>query len=87
MALTNYQKGRDKEYRLKRKLEREGFTVLRTAGSHGFADLIAIDYRSRRIRFIQVKPDNFSKAAEKKLMEEHKEFKYNPVFVTSYEVL
>lgn len=40
--MTNYEKGRAYEYRVKKKLEDEGWTVLRSAGSHGFADLVAI---------------------------------------------
>jgi len=35
MVNKNYVKGRSKEYRLKRKYERQGYIVLRTSGSHG----------------------------------------------------
>ena len=58
MGNKNYQKGVRKEQKIKKVLEREGLTVLRTAGSHGFADLVAIDKTTRKIRFIQCKPDN-----------------------------
>jgi Holliday junction resolvase len=40
--MTRYHKGRRFEYQVKRWLEDKGYLVLRTAGSHGFADLIAI---------------------------------------------
>ena len=66
----NYIKGRNKEYDLKHQLEREGYTVLRTAGSHGFADLIAVSSLGK-IRFIQCKPDDFSEKEKEKLMKEN----------------
>ena len=40
--MSNYRKGRSYEYRIKKKLEKEGWMCLRTAGSHGLFDLIAI---------------------------------------------
>jgi hypothetical protein len=42
--LTNskYVRGRAYEYKVKRQLESEGWTVLRSAGSHGYFDLTAI---------------------------------------------
>lgn len=63
-----YRKGRRKEYELKDMLEENGWVVLRTAGSHGFADLVAI--RAGKVRFIQVKPDRFSKLAKRRLIDE-----------------
>ena len=87
MGNKNYEKGVRKERRIKKELERAGWTVLRMAGSHGFADLVAIR-SDGKIRFIQVKPDNFSKLATDRLMEEHKIFnnkKYN--WTTSFEVI
>ena len=41
MAGRNYERGRAFEYRVKRKLERDGFFVVRSAGSH-FPDLLAV---------------------------------------------
>lgn len=56
MPTNNYRRGRAAEYELKKKLEKEGYTVLRTAGSHGPFDLIAYtDDDSNPVRFIQVK--------------------------------
>lgn len=37
-----YGRGRRYEYKISKKLRAEGWTVLRTAGSHGLFDLIAI---------------------------------------------
>lgn len=39
---TNYDRGRAAEYRAKQKLEEQGFTVFRTAGSKSPCDLIAL---------------------------------------------
>ncbi len=64
----NYVRGRAKEYRLKKKYGKLGYVVLRTAGSHGFADLIAI---GTEIRFIQVKPKKFSDGQKLKLLKEN----------------
>ena len=61
MPNRNYQKGRRKEYAIKHRLEKDGYICLRTAGSHGFADLIAIHPDTRLILFIQSKPKKFSK--------------------------
>jgi len=69
---TNYERGRSKEYRLKKKYEKdekEGVIVLRTAGSHGFADLILINKKKKIIKFIQSKPKKFSKKQKEKLLE------------------
>jgi Holliday junction resolvase len=67
MPNKNYLSGRRKEYKIKRQLELEGWYVLRSAGSHGFADLVAISPLKRKVRFIQCKPDNFSETQLKKL--------------------
>lgn len=50
---NQYRRGRRLEYQVKKDLESEGWTVLRTAGSHGFADLVAL--RGANIKFIQCK--------------------------------
>ena len=67
MPNKNYLSGRRKEYKVKKKFERQGYIVLRTAGSHGFADLVAIDIREKKIIFIQCKPNDFSKKKETEL--------------------
>ena len=42
MVNKNYIAGRRFEYKVKKYYEDKGYTVLRTSGSHGFADLIAV---------------------------------------------
>ena len=85
MPNKNYVKGRAKEYKVKKQFEKEGYIVLRTAGSHGFADLIAVKYP--HVRFIQCKPDNFSKKEEKKLMEKYFELNSMKFWATTFEVI
>jgi len=51
----NYIKGRRYEYKWKEKFEKQGYIVLRTAGSHGFADLILIHKEKPEILFVQIK--------------------------------
>ena len=70
---------------MRKELEINGWIVLRTAGSHGFADLIAINKSTKRIRFIQCKPDNFSKKKLEELMEENKFI--NGEYTTNFEVI
>lgn len=53
MTNKNYQRGRAFEYRIKQKLEACGFIVLRTSGSHGFADLVAL--KDSMVYFMQLK--------------------------------
>ncbi len=65
MPNKNYIAGRRFEYKIKKLYEKQGYTVLRSSGSHGFADLIAVRqdkfiYRDAimykaRIIFIQCK--------------------------------
>ena len=56
MPNKNYQRGRRFEWEVKKDLEKQGYAVMRTAGSHGAYDLIAIyDGTSLYVRFIQCK--------------------------------
>jgi hypothetical protein len=63
MGNRNYLRGRAKEYQLKSDLEKKGYIVFRTAGSHGLADLIAVKPNREigtadlwpEIQFIQIK--------------------------------
>ena len=72
MVNVNYRRGRAKEYRTRDKFREKGFIVLRTSGSHGFADLIAIDEKLKKIVFIQCKPKKFSKNKADELNEKYK---------------
>jgi hypothetical protein len=51
--VSNYETGRRYEYRTMRRLEAEGYSCHRTAGSHGVWDVCAV--RKDHVRFIQVK--------------------------------
>lgn len=43
MSNRGYERGRRFEWLRKKAWEAQGYVVLRTAGSHGFADLLALD--------------------------------------------
>ncbi|MFZ8801637.1 MAG: hypothetical protein ACO2PO_01390 [Candidatus Calescibacterium sp.] len=62
-----YHKGRRFEYQVKKFLEKQGYIVLRTAGSHGFADLIAVG-KDGEVIFYQLSY-RFEKSKYKKLMD------------------
>jgi len=48
-----YEKGRRIEYQVKKRLQAQGFNVLRVAGSKGLYDLVA--WNKDQVLFIQVK--------------------------------
>lgn len=79
---TNYKKGRKKEYKICKRLELEFDIVQRTAGSRSPIDIIAIDLKLKRIKFVQSKPDSWTENQIKKLMEKHKEL--NGKFQTEF---
>lgn len=54
MVNKNYQRGRAKEYRIKKKYEKCGYYVVRAAGSHSVCDLVAM--KNGVTIPIQVKP-------------------------------
>ena len=63
--MSNYAKGYQRENKFKHELERKGYLVFRSAGSHSFADLIALSpvkkcYKPDHfaVRFIQIKVDS-----------------------------
>ena len=63
MGNLNYKRSRKREYLVQKKYESEGWFVVRSAGSHGVADLIAIrlaadkcaDPSHYQVKFIQIK--------------------------------
>lgn len=66
MVNANYLKGRNFEYKVKKYLQEQGYVVLRTAGSHGMYDLIAIKFEPEpSIIFIQCKARQGSSTKEK----------------------
>ena len=65
--MTNYEKGRRKEWKIMKELESKGWICLRTAHSQGFADIIAISRKLKRVIFIQSKPKTLSQAIRTRL--------------------
>jgi Holliday junction resolvase len=49
----NYERGRASEYKCQRDLEALGYQTVRTAGSHGAADVIG--WNTQHMRFVQCK--------------------------------
>lgn len=80
-----YRRGRAKEYYYKSKMEKEGNIVIRSAGSHSFADLIVINKKDMTIRFVQCKSRGLSQPAKQKLLDEYTWL--NTEFVCSFEVI
>jgi Holliday junction resolvase len=54
-TMTNYIKGRNFEYWVKKYYETKGYLVIRAAGSHSPIDLVAIGKNSQDMYFIQCK--------------------------------
>ena len=53
MSYTNYTRGVNIEYRLKKEFESKGYFVTRSAGSHGMADLVCVN--ATEMQLIQIK--------------------------------
>ena len=68
MPRSTYRKGARYEYYVKQKLEEKGYLVVRTAGSHGPFDLIAIDTQKREILLVQVKKSKYIPNKEKEAL-------------------
>jgi Holliday junction resolvase len=83
--MSNYFRGRTREYRIMHNLEKKGLVVFRTAGSHGVVDLIAINPKTKEIIFIQAKPKSMSKKAKERL-EKANEW-LNDEFIVSFRVI
>jgi Holliday junction resolvase len=54
--MRSYLKGRQREHNLKRKLERAGWLVVRSAGSKGVFDLIAIKHVTLGLQVKSARP-------------------------------
>ena len=71
MPNNNYINGRKKEYRIVKQLKKEGFDIAqRSAGSHSPVDIFAINKKTKEICFVQAKPKDFAKSAEKKIYDD-----------------
>ena len=64
----NYINGARRERRIMKKLEQEGWFCVRSAGSHGLIDIIAI--KSGQFRFIQSKKSGYLTPQERREKEE-----------------
>jgi len=51
--MTKYQQGVKAEYAARDQLQADGFYVIRAAGSHGLADLVAVG--AKRVKLVQIK--------------------------------
>ena len=81
--MTNYTKGRGKEYRLMNKLKQEGYKIVfRSAGSHSKIDVVGI--KQKEILFIQSKPKSMSK--NKRAIIEHNNCWLNGFSKVKFEV-
>lgn len=67
---TRYARGRQFEYRVKRYYENKGWFVIRSAGSKGIADIVAISPDAIQIHFIQCKRAGYLSKSESKLIVE-----------------
>jgi len=65
---TNYHKGREREHYIKKKLEKQGYFVIRSAGSHSPIDLVAI--KKNEIRLIQSRKGKYIRPLEKLKLKE-----------------
>lgn len=72
--MNSYIKGRRYEYEVKKILTRLGYIVLRSAGSHGLFDLIAIHPITKNVIFIQVKKEKRIDENIKRIKELFKDF-------------
>ncbi|MEM2259989.1 MAG: hypothetical protein QXP52_00160 [Candidatus Aenigmatarchaeota archaeon] len=88
-----YSKGRAFEYKVKNMLEKEGYFVIRSAGSHSVADLIAIHSESNSsssptILFIQCSLQPKAKFEIQKLLDICKKLHVTPsLFFKNFGVL
>lgn len=71
MAKTNYERGRNKEYRIVKALKKKGWTIcVRSAGSHSIVDIWALDPITKTIKLIQSKLGGVSKPERERIMKE-----------------
>ena len=62
---TKYHRGRRFEYKVKQYYESHGWFVVRSAGSKGIADLVAIKPRAEEIHLIQCKKHGYLSKTER----------------------
>lgn len=68
MALTNYQKGANKERKIVNKARANNLLSFRSAGSHSPIDVFILDKTLHQITLIQCKPKSMSENAKQKIL-------------------
>lgn len=79
MPNANYRKGRAFEYDVKDRMQKDGYEVMRTSGSHGPFDLIGISHFTGHILLVQCKVTEDPQSANR-MMEA---FRKAPPFLAS----
>lgn len=85
MPNKNYIAGVRKERKLVNEARAQGFISFRSAGSHSPIDVVIIDKKNMKVRFIQCKPESMSQNARSKIIES--QFDLQGRFLVSFEVL
>tara|TARA_R100000750_G_C2328391_1_gene89152 strand:- start:852 stop:1106 length:255 start_codon:yes stop_codon:yes gene_type:complete len=84
--MTNYLKGRRKEYKLRTELLKLGWDIVqRSAGSHSPIDVWAVNKEKKLIKLIQAKPDSMSDNKRKQIEDKNKWL--NGTFEVTFEVM
>ena len=71
LSNKNYVKGRNFEYRVQNYLRKKGYYVIRSYGSKGLYDLIAVPPKGQTL-MIQAKSNGYIKPLERKSLEENR---------------
>ena len=92
MPNSRYDRGRAYEYKVMRKLREEGFYAIRSAGSHGYFDIIGIKppqstVEKGQIRVIQCKTGKSKKHAIDKVVMSKLAEQYDGLYQVKVEVL
>ena len=87
MPNKNYRNGANYERRIANKLRERGYYVMRSSGSKGLFDLIAIDFRLGHIKLIQLKNYKLSKPEFERMRQEIKELAPQPSAEISFYAL
>ena len=74
MPNKRYKKGYEYELRIMKTKQKKGFYCIRSAGSHGFFDVIAINPETNEIHLIQAKAGKVSQSMKKLFFEDAARF-------------
>ena len=66
--MSNYSRGADFERRVQKYFEKQGYFVIRSAGSHSLIDLVAL--KGGEVQLIQCKTDGVLSVAERQQLQE-----------------